>query len=324
MCVAIMITDPWILPTVCLATLSVIALFAFKTDPTFAMAFRRWRQRQILRTLKKQLPTQLKKDKQHLCAAWDANPAAQCAAIFDRFKHPPKKVELEQLADDIDSAIETACRLFDDDFVSRYADVYSKLLVVRTAQIANALAAQQPANADFVIQKLTQRDDEVLRGFDASIRHALAEGRKDYELIRAHLEQLRENSGRFRRILTPGFFSKIGNILVGAVTGGLLGWMGTSSGFVISKSARFTAGKWADWRGKADEEFAEKFVAAVYELPTVCGHMDATVRRSVTDQLDLYLQHRLEHRRATLETLFELSRAGWDVGPSIEYFRDSR
>ena len=324
MCIATIWSDLWVLPAILLPSAAVVAMLFIRFDRASAVAFRGWRQRRVLRRLGRKLPSQIAKERQQLCAAWDANPAAECAKIFNRFRNPSKKVGLAQLADDVDAAIGLGCRLFETDFLERYGDRFDSLLVVRTAEIAKSLAAQQPTNAAFVIQKLAQNDEQLFQGFDGAIRQALAEGRRDFDIIRAHLAQLRENSARFRRILTPGFFAQIGNMIVGALTGAALGAVGIDSSFVIRKSAQFTAGKWADWRGKADEEFGDRFVEALEEVPFVCENMDGTVRQSLTAALDMYLQHRLRHQNTTLDALSDLSRAGWDVGPSISYFQQSQ
>lgn len=314
----------WIIPALLVPMVAFSVLLAMKLDPAVAANIRKWRQRQVLRRLKRRLPAQIAQEQRRLCAAWDKNPAAQCAVIFNRFRNPSKKVEMAQLADDVDAAIGLGCSLFETDFLRRYGDRLDSLLEVRTAEIAKSLAAQQPMNSAFVIHKLAQNDEQLFQGFDAAIRQALAEGRRDFETIRAHLEQLRENAPRFRRILTPGFFEQIGNMIIGALTGAALGSVGIDSDFVIQKSARFTAGKWADWRGKANEEFGNKFCEAMEEVPIVCENMDAAVRLSLTAALDNYLQHRLRHQNTTLDALLDLSLAGWDVAQSITYFRESQ
>jgi len=319
MCIATIWSDLWVLPAIILPLLTVGALLAIKFDPTCARAFRGWRQRYVIRHLTKQLPKQIANERQQLLRAWDGNPAARCAALFDRFINPREKKSRTEVADDVDMAVASGCQLFQSDFVDRYGDFYASLLVVQTAEIAKSLAAQQPANAAFVYHKLAQNDEELFRGFDASVRKALAEGRAAFAIIRAHLEQLRENSERFRRIIDPGFFANIGNIIVGALTGAALGAVGIDSDSVIRHSARFTAGIWADWTGKADEEFADKFCEAMTEVAVVSENMDAGIRRSLTAALDMYLQHKLQHQKTTLDALSELTRAGWDVNSSITY-----
>jgi hypothetical protein len=322
--IATLWSDLWIIPALLVPMAAISVLLALKLDPAFAASFRRWRQRHVLRRLKRRLPAQIAQERRRLYAAWDKNPAAQCATIFNRFRNPSKKVAMTQLADDVDAAIGLGCSLFETDFLGRYGDRLDSLLEVQTAEMAKSLAAQQPTNAAYVIHKLAQNDEQLLQGFDAAIRQALAEGRRDFGIIQAHLEQLRENAPRFRRILTPGFFSQIGNMIIGALTGAALGAIGIDSDFLIQKSAQFTAGTWSDWRGKANEEFGNKFCEAMEEVPIVCENMDAAVRRSLTVALDNYLEHRLRHQNTTLGALLDLSLAGWDVGHSISYFQDSQ
>jgi hypothetical protein len=174
-----------------------------------------------------------------------------------------------------------------------------------------------------VIERLAQDEERLAQSFDPVIRGALADGQLDFEIIRAHLVQLRENATRFRGILTPGFISKYSNVIVGGITGAALGAIGINSNFLISKAAQFTASKWADWKGKLDEEFGDKFYAALDELPIVCENMDAAVRRSLTEALDRCLRQKLQHLQATLEALSDFSSAGLNVEPAIVSFRVS-
>jgi hypothetical protein len=119
-----------LLIAVCIAVVGGVALIAITTDPRYREARRRSRQRRAINRLERALPEQLKKEKEGLCALWDSNPAARCAAIFNGFKRPAKKADsTEELADRVDRAIDAASSLFGQDFVSRYADLYGNRLV---------------------------------------------------------------------------------------------------------------------------------------------------------------------------------------------------
>ena len=194
---------------ICLVIAGAIAVLAIRGNPRCVEAIERLRQRRILRRLKRRLPKQPKKEKERLCALWSGNPAAQCATIFNRFNRPPKKVSLQELADDTDHAITAASSLFEEDAMSRYAELYGNRIVVRTTEIAEELAAQYPEQAALILQTLRQNDTEISRCFNESIRDALSQGERDRQLIRAHLHQLEAHSDRFRRLLTSQVFSKI-------------------------------------------------------------------------------------------------------------------
>lgn len=295
MCIGTSSASNWLFVVVLLSIFVIGGLLAILIDPGCAGAFRRWRQRQARRRLKKKLPGKNFQDKKCLCAAWDSNPAAVCAQFFRRFTNPPKKVEREQLMAELESAIEKGLQLCTLDYVAHFTDIYRKLLVVRTGEIAKSLAALHPDNAAFVIHQIAQDDAQTFRVFDETIREALEEGRTEWASVGPRLEQLRQNFARFHKIICPGFLSSIGNIIIGALTGAALGYVGIDSSFVIRNAARFTAGKWAGWNTQRDEEFGDQFVEALHEVPVACERINAAVRSSLTTALDSYLRHRLRH-----------------------------
>jgi len=212
--------ETWILIGICLVITGAIALLVIKTNPRCSRAIQRWQQRQIVRRLKRQLPKQLKEEKERLCQLWNGNPAAQCASIFNRLnllnRLNRREENPQELPDDTDRALIAASSHFEENFTDRYGDLYTKHVVVRTTEIAKELAAQYPENAKLILQRLSENDTEISRRFNESIRDALAEGQEDQEEIRAYIKQLMENSDRFRSLLTPGFFRHYGSYLFGS------------------------------------------------------------------------------------------------------------
>jgi hypothetical protein len=315
------LSDAWLVVTIFLIAAGAIPVLVIKTAPCRG-ALKRYQQRRAIRRLRRKLPKELRKEKEQLCAVWRGNLAAQCASIFNGFKRPAKKADSsEELAGRVARALDTASSLFQEDFVSHYQDLYGKLLVVRTTEIAKALASEYPENAALVLERLAQNDREILRCFNESIREALSQGQGDRELIRAHLKHLVENLPRFGRLLTPGFFRKYSKFLVGAGAGVLLRELGVESPWLEFKAGQFAARMWGNFKNKAEEEFGNSFVKVLTEeLPALCEHMDARVRESLSAALSGYIEHKFKYQRAILDVLLDLSRSRKDVASGICYF----
>jgi hypothetical protein len=314
-----------LLIAICVAVVGAVVLMAITTHPRYREARKRSRQRRVINRLKRALPGQLGKEKERLCALWDGNPAAQCAAIFNGFRRPAEKADSrEELADRVDRAIDAASALFEQNFMSRYADVYSKHLVVRTTELANELAARFPENVALILQRLAQNDEEISRRFNESICDALSEGEGDREPIRAHIRYLMQNSDRFRRLLTPGFFQKYSKFLVGGGAAVLLRQLGIESAFLEYKAGQLAAGMWDNLKNKAEQEFGDSFITVLWkELPILCEHVDAKVRESLSRVVDRYIEDKLKQQREILDFLLELSRAKCDVESGICWFRNA-
>jgi hypothetical protein len=226
--------EPWLAVAICVVVAATIVLLLVTTNPRYREARKRGQQRRAINQLGRALAKQLKKEKERLCELWDGNPAAQCAAIFSAFQRPKKAESIEERADRVDRAIDTASSLFNQNYVSRYAHVYEKQVVVRTTDFAKELAVRFPQNADFILQRLAENDEEISQRFHELIRYALSQGETDRELIGTHIRYLKENADRFRRLLTPGFLQKYSPLIVAAAAGGLLGWLGVSNRWLVS------------------------------------------------------------------------------------------
>jgi hypothetical protein len=276
-----------------------------------------------MQRLKREVPEQLSREKERLGGLWNDNPAAQCVTIFNRFKHREKKLSLQELADDTDHAIKEAFSLFDEDFLKRYADLYANRLVVQTTEIAKELAGQYPEHASLILQRLTENDREISRRLDEAIRDALSQRQEDQELVRAQINQLMEDSARFRRVIVPGFVQRHTSDLVGVAVDAALEHFG-SSWLTGLRGGLLARRMWKGWRSKADQEFGDSFVTILTEqLPALCDRMDSRVRQSLSGALDIYIQHKLKHEQATLDVLLELSHAKCDVESGVCWFRNA-
>lgn len=321
--------ETWILIAICVVIIGAIALLVIKTNPRCSKAIQRWQQRRVVRRLKRQIPKQLKEDKERLGQLWNGNPAAQCATIFNRLNRLEESEQ--ELADDIDRALTVASSHFEENFTDRYADLYADLyakrVVVRTTETAHELVTQYPENAPLILQRLSQNDTEISRRFNESIRDALAEGQGDQEEIRAHIKQLMENSDRFRRLLTPGFFRKYSSWLFGggvtlALHELLPDWI--KGPWLELKTTKFAAGIFANFKSKRDQEFGHSFAKVLaVELPALCEDMDTRVGQSLSAALDRYIEHKLKQQRAVLDVLLELSHRKCDVESGISWFRNT-
>ena len=299
-----------------------------KTNPHSAGAIKTWQQRWVIWWLRPQAPKQLKQEKQRLCDLWSGNPAAECATIFNRFKQwPPSDANPKEVADEVERDITVAASLLQQNFTSRYAHIYANRLVVKTTEVAEQLAGQYPEHATLILERLAQNDTQISQRFDEAIRDALSQVEADREVIRAHINQLRDNLPRLRELLTPGFFRKYSGILFGTgvtfVLHSLLpDWI---KGFWVEyKTTQFARGIWNNFRSKVDQEFAESFGKALsVDLPALCEHLDAKVRESLSRVVDRYIDHKLKQQREILDVLLELSRAKCDVESGICWFRNA-
>jgi hypothetical protein len=281
--------------------------------------------------LKRQLPKQLKEEKERLCQLWNGNPAAQCVTIFNRLnllnRLNRREESLQELADDTDRALSAASSHFEENFTDRYADLYSHRLVVRTTEIANDLAAQYPENAPLILQRLSQKDTEISRRFNDSIHDALAEGQEDQEEIRTNIKHLMEHSDRFRRLLTPGFLRHYGSYLFGSGAAYVLHELLPDlikGPWIEIQTAKFAGRIFANFQSKRDLEFAKSFVKVLEgDLPALCEHMDTRVGQSLSAALDLYIEHKVKHERAVLNVLLELSDRKCDLESGISWFRNA-
>ncbi len=298
-----------------------------KTNRHYSAAIQRWQQRRVLRSLKREAPTQLKREKEQLAQLWDGNPAAQCATLFDRFKRwPPPDANPEEVADEVDRAIMVASSLFEQNVTTHYADLYANRLVVRTTELAEELAALYPDNAAVILQKLSQNDGEISRRFNQAIRDALAEDHTDRVEVRARIKQLIGNSERFRKLLTPGFFRKYGSSLFGG--GAALALHELLPDLVKGPWIEYQTGKFAarvfdSFKTKGDQDFVESFGKAMALLPALCEGIDARVGRGLCAVFDGYIEHKLKHQRAISDVLLELSHARCNLEPGISWFKNA-
>jgi hypothetical protein len=301
----------------------VIAVLVIERSARCAIARKTWQQRRAILRLKREISEQLGREKERLGALWNGNPAAQCVIIFKRFKHRERKLSLQELADDTDHAIKDAFSLFREDFLRRYADLYADHLVVQTTEIAKQLAGQYPEHASLILERLTENDTEISRRLDEAIRDALSQGEEDQELIRTQLNQLTQDSARFRRVISPGIVERYTGDLVGVAVDAVLEHFG-SSWLTGMRGGLLARRMWKGWRSKADREFGGSFVTILTEqLPALCERMDSRVCRSLSGALDVYIQHKLKHEQAILDVLLELSHGKCDAESGISWFRNA-
>ena len=335
--------ETWIFIGICVLITGAIALLVIKTNPRCSAVIQRWQQRRTVHWLKRQIPTQLEREKEELAKLWKDNPAAHCAAVFGRFKPfarvlqtggrrmiilwPPRDANSEEFADEVDHAITVASSLFEQNFMPHYADLYANRLVVCTTQLAEELAAHYPDNAALILQRLVQNDTEICKCFNESVRDALAEGQTDREEIRACIKQLTANSDRYRKLLTPGFFRKYGSILFGG--GAALALHELLPDLIKGPWIELQTGKvaariFASFKTRGDQEFAASFAKTLaVELPALCERMDARVGQDLSAVVDGYIEHEFKHQRAILDLLLELSQTGCDLESGICWFKNA-
>jgi hypothetical protein len=100
--------------------------------------------------------------------------------------------------------------------------------------------------------------------------------------------------------------------------------IGITDHFVITQAAKFTAGKWANWKDKTDEEVAQTYWAVLKELPSLFEKVDGDVRDSLTVATDTCLRNLQLHLEAVIDSLDSASRSGRNVRIAIGVLRQAQ
>ncbi len=298
--------------------LFVLGFIAYRRDSGFAVRARQFFQRFQLLVFRRSLPRVVREVAKRLAIQTETNPSIRCKQLFDRFVSPPCKKEPEAVLVDLHTAILAGSRFFESDFVEGYAAKMKIRLRVESVPLAQSLAGLNSGNESFIMKRLSWDDAFVAVQIESSINADALKGKCIYREVAERISLLREGFERFQEIVQPGIGREIAGILIGALTGGILGYVGIDSDSVIKTAAKFTVGTYDNWRSKSDEAFGNVYCGALYEIPMFCEYLDMFVRDAFKDATEEFLQYKLKHLSATVDTLLEMSRAGCNVASSID------
>lgn len=319
-----------------------LGLYAVKVDPTCAAAFEkakvslcdardhtrralvRWQQRarrnricrqqqRVLKRIRTYAALTVSEHKSVLLSIWDSsNPALKCAALFNRFVNPSHKAEISQVVADLEAAIRSGSLLFSEDFLTTYSTRFSTVLDQGTNNIIASLC--QRSSTAFIQPILRTSDiDAHQHEIKRSVSEAFGSAHKTTEMIKGCIYQLDTHFERFRDLLTPGLFSQLTTLLVGAATGAILGGIGVDSDFIIRQAAGFTAGKWDDWKGKRDETFGNEYCEVLNQVPRLCEAMSSALTTGITQAVEKSCRQRQLQLESRIDALIATSRSGVDL-----------